>query len=120
MVEGNRYIFFLGGHDAEMLEIRRILESEGIPYVDKHLNWGAVLSDYRDELIGLSEGDIPVLIELEADMALPPGAIVVDHHGPAAGKEKRTSLEQTADLLGVTLDRRGKLISAMEAPLNPC
>ena len=36
-----KYTFFLGGHDAEMLEIRDILELKGLSFYDNGLSWGA-------------------------------------------------------------------------------
>ncbi|UCH96869.1 MAG: hypothetical protein JSV88_08460 [Candidatus Aminicenantes bacterium] len=107
-----KYVFFLGGHDAEMITIREILDTKKIPYFDKHLNWGAALSDYREELNALSKGKIPVFIELRLDISYPQRAIIIDHHNERAGKHQKTSIEQMADLLGIQLDRRQCLISA--------
>ena len=106
------YIFFLGGMDAEMCEIRRILQERGERFVDKSLAWGAKASDYEEELKGLGKDDVPVLIELEQDIELPEHAVVVDHHGPLAGKGRPSSIEQVAELLGVKLSRWQKLIAA--------
>ena len=40
-----QFIFFLGGHDAEMNTIQGILDMKTIPYFDKNLSWGAKLSE---------------------------------------------------------------------------
>lgn len=107
-----KYIFFLGGYDAEMVTIREILDAKKIPYFDKHLMWGARLSQYKEELMGLPKGQIPVFVELRLDIDCPEQAIIIDHHNERAGKNCKTSIEQAADLLGVELNRYQRLISA--------
>jgi len=106
------HIFFLGGRDAEMAAIRAILTEKDIPFYDRGLPWGAKVSDYGEEIRDLPEDAVPVLVELTADMAVPEGAVVIDHHGEQAGKDRKTSIEQTADLLGIELNRRQRLIAA--------
>lgn len=108
-----KFIFFLGGIDAEMEEIRKILKAGNCRVRDLGLNWeNAVLSAYADELRKLSIDDIPIFIELRQDIPLPPNAEVIDHHGDQAGSTANTSLEKVAELLGVELGREQKLISA--------
>ena len=107
-----KYVFFLGGYDAEMVTIKAIFDSRKIPYFDKHLNWGACLSDYKEELKMLSKDEIPVFIELCLDISYPPRAIIIDHHNERAGKDQKTSIDQAAELLGLELDRYQRLISA--------
>lgn len=107
-----KYIFFLGGHDAEMIAIREILERGKVPYYDKNLTWGAALSTYREEIAHLKKNEIPVLVELRLDMDYPERSIIIDHHNDRAGKFQKTSLEQSAELLNIQLNRRQKLISA--------
>jgi hypothetical protein len=97
--------FFLGGRDLEMAEIRRLLERHAPGrFEDKGLAWGAALSAYHRELLdALRRGETPVLIELADD--LPPDAfdrgraVVVDHHGPLAGRDRPTAIEQVFALL---------------------
>lgn len=108
----NRHIFFLGGGDAEMAEIRAILREKKIPFHDRGLCWGAKVSDYGAEIRDLPDDAIPVLVELTPDMAVPEAGVVIDHHGDQAGKDRKTSIEQTADLLGLELNRRQRLIAA--------
>ena len=111
----DKFVFFLGGQDAEMVTIHEILEANGIPsenIKDQKLTWGAKLSDYKDDLSVLTEGQIPVLIELTQDIELPKDARIIDHHNENAGKDKKTSIEQVAELLGVELNRWQQLISA--------
>ncbi|MFQ5752469.1 MAG: hypothetical protein ACE5HI_10770 [bacterium] len=112
------YMFFLGGYDAEMCEIRRLLESQKVPFHDKHLSWGAKASDYAEELKNLQD-EIPALIELQIDMPIPRKAIVIDHHNERAGKDVPTSIEQVAELLGIQLTRWQKLIAANDRGYIP-
>ncbi|MGE5343248.1 MAG: hypothetical protein ACM3SY_17390 [Candidatus Omnitrophota bacterium] len=95
-----------------MIAIRDILIRHCIPYFDKNLIWGAALSVYRDELRQCAEDEIPVLVELRLDAEYPERALIIDHHNDRAGKDRKTSLEQTAALLGIELDRHQRLISA--------
>lgn len=103
-------LFLLGGHDFEMIEIKKLIESKNIAYKDKNLNWGAKLSDYQDELA--FEGTL-YGIELEADIIPPANYIEIDHHGK--NDYKPSSLEQVAEILGVTLTKEQKLIAANDS-----
>jgi hypothetical protein len=95
-----RYSFFLGGHDLEMLEIKRLI-ADAAPnslVYDKHLSWGAKASAYGEELSRPDWNKVtPVLIELEIDSPMPETAIIIDHHGPRAGGP--SSIEQVQALL---------------------
>jgi hypothetical protein len=101
-------VFFLGGSDFEMQTIRALLE-ETAParFHDKHLGWGARASAYCQEIRhALSVGLTPVLVELQDDLGLDPGRVViVDHHGEQAGSDKPTSLQQVFALLGLPAER---------------
>ena len=108
----SQHIFFLGGYDAEMIEICNVLQAKGEQFFDKKLPWGACLSAYTAELRSVPFQSIPVLIELKIDRPCPNHAIIIEHHNEKAGKDKKTSIEQVADLLGIGLSRRQKLISA--------
>ena len=108
----SKFVFFLGGYDAEMVEIRNILKSGNQEVFDNELSWGACLSSYREELGSLSEDKIPVFIELKPDCSYPEHSIFIDHHDERAGKDKKTSIEQVANLLCIKLDRHQQLISA--------
>jgi len=100
-------LYFLGGQDLEMTEIRHLLEQHAPGrYCDKRLAWGAKFSDYTDDIAAtLDAGDTPVFIELIDD--LPPEAFdraraaVIDHHGPLAGHDRPTSIEQLFARLGL-------------------
>ncbi len=98
----DRLIFFLGGHDLEMVTIRKLLEREAPGrFRDKGLGWGALASSYEEEIsTALEEGFIPVLVELEDDLGLEDRPILIaDHHGSRAGKDAATSLHQVFRLL---------------------
>lgn len=99
-----RYHILLGGHDLEMVEIARLAAECGVPVSDKGLAWGARLSAYAPQIAALAaEGITPVAIELTDDLpAEAPGrsqTLLIDHHGPAAGRLQPTALEQVFRLL---------------------
>lgn len=106
-----KYIFFLGGHDAEMVEIKDILEQNGLSFYNKELSWGAKLSAYQEEL-KILKNKTPVLIEIYTDISYPKNTIIIDHHDIISGKDKPSSIEQVADLIGLKLTRRQTLIAA--------
>ncbi|WP_321337178.1 hypothetical protein [Breoghania sp.] len=96
--------FLLGGHDLEMVEIALLLREHEVPFSDHGLSWGASLSHYRSEIAALAPtATIPVGVELTDD--LPPDAAgrnrvrLIDHHGPSAGAEMPTALEQVFALI---------------------
>ncbi|MFW5879405.1 MAG: CorA family divalent cation transporter [bacterium] len=113
-------VFFLGGMDAEMAEIRDILLSNNCKVVDNHALWGISISQIKDQIENLPEGNIPVLIEItdntgEYSDEKSKDYIIIDHHNKRAGKSKATSLEQIFDLLEIkreNMSRKQKLISA--------
>ena len=100
-------IFLLGGHDLEMLEIRNLLEKEGLVYFDHNLHWGnANFEQYKDILdIYQNKKDICIygieLQEKETDI-IPNNYTRIDHHNDFF--HKKSSLEQVADLLNIKLD----------------
>jgi len=104
-------IFFLGGHDAEMLEIKNMLMENNIAFFDKKLKWGAKLSEYKEELSQLSNNQCPVFVELKLDCQYPEHAFIIDHHDSRAGKDQLTSIEQTAKRLNISMNRHQQLIS---------
>jgi hypothetical protein len=107
-------LFLLGGYDLEMKSIKRILQKKSQLYIDNHLSWGAKLSDYRDEL----KGDyLFVGIELIEDITPPPNYISIDHHNNL--QSNPSSLEQIANLLGVELSRKERLIALNDSGYIP-
>jgi hypothetical protein len=109
--------FFLGGHDLEMTEIAKLLDSHATGrFADAGLAWGAQASSYENQIVdALAKGFNIALVELEDD--LPPDLIpkyrlvVIDHHGERAGQNQPTALEQVAQLLGVKLNRWQELVA---------
>lgn len=106
-IQHEKLAFFLGGQDLEMITIAGFLNDRQAVVYDKHLAWGAKLSDYRSELSeAIARSMTPVLVELdfqlEEERNYNSEFIVIDHHGSKAGKDKPTSLEQVAYLFGIT------------------
>jgi len=102
----SRLVFFLGGYDLEMVTIKKLLDEKKITYYDKKLSWGAKASDYKEEIDKtISDGLIPVLIELDNDLELPKNCILIDHHGERSGIDKPSSLRQVFDLLQLPSDQ---------------
>lgn len=98
----NNLIFFLGGHDLEMVTIRDLLlEVAPDRFHDKGLPWGARASEYKEEIEAcLARGELPVLVELENDFGLDlDRVLLIDHHGHRADSDLPTSLHQVFDLL---------------------
>lgn len=109
------YIFLIGGRDLEMAEIINILKSSDITYFDYHLDWdNAKLSAYSDVLNNYEQF---VGIELKSDIDPPPNYLLVDHHNE--NKEKPSSIEQVAQLLGIKLTREQQLIAANDKGFIP-
>jgi len=78
------FIFLLGGHDLEMIEIGKILKAKGLTFHDRNLHWGAKLSAYQDLL---DESHTFVGIELTPDILPPPPYMEIDHHNENSDKE---------------------------------
>ena len=128
-------LFFLGGSDLEMEEIRNLLDSlgciefdsenmmenrfEGCAYVDRNLSWGAKLSDYRNVLERFGDRSDIILygIELTEDITPLRNYIAIDHHNERA--DRPSSLEQVAELFGVKLDRWQRLVAANDKGYIP-
>lgn len=114
MIDPQTSLFLLGGHDLEMLTIKRLLKRKGYQFLDKNLGWGAKLSAYRDyfdtqhQFIG---------IELIEDITPPPKYTQIDHHNEHAGKP--SALEQVAALIGHTLTRHEQLVAANDKGYIP-
>jgi len=106
----NKRVFLLGGHDLEMLEIKKMLQEAGEIFLDKELSWGAPLSAYKD---AFNDKDTFVGIELEEDISPPKHYVEIDHHGK--NTHKLSSIEQVAELLDIKLNRWQKLVAANDA-----
>jgi hypothetical protein len=111
-------IFLLGGHDLEMLEIKRLLEREGKTYFDVGLGWeNADLSAYRDIIEQYPDGEF-VGIELRDAAGIAPMSYhLVDHHNE--NSHRPASILQVAALLGVEPDERMRIVAANDAGYIP-
>lgn len=86
-----------------MVAIRKLLASAGLVFFDRGLKWGAKASSYATEIeASLDRAKMPVLIELELDLedSVTNQCLIIDHHGPNAGKTAPSALRQIAELLG--------------------
>lgn len=99
----DKLVFFLGGHDLEMVTIRELLAKKGIPYYDKGLSWGAKVSDYEVEINeAIASGLNPIFVELIDDLGLSQGnCILIDHHGEKAGIDVPGTFRQVFGLLQI-------------------
>jgi hypothetical protein len=85
-MELDRYVFLLGGHDLEMVEIRKLLLAEGYSLIDKNLEWGARRQDYDHEIKNLdNDGKTFIDIELSNKDNMSKDAIYIDHHNEWSG-----------------------------------
>ena len=103
-------IFLLGGHDLEMIEIKKILQQKKQKFFDKELSWGAKLSDYKEYF---NDKDEFIAIELEEDIDPPKHYEIIDHHGKLSCKP--SALQQIAKILNIELTRWQKLVAANDA-----
>lgn len=114
-------IFLLGGHDLEMLTIKELLEQQGEVFYDKKLRWEeAFLSQYAGELERYGDNGMYEMygIELiEKETAVPGNYHRIDHHNNYS--RRPSSLEQTAALLNLQLNRRQQLIAANDKGYIP-
>lgn len=111
-------VFFLGGADAEMRRIAAVLKEDGVPFHDAGLGWGAKASAYADAIADAAEAGLqPVLVELEIDIDLPEGAIIIDHHGDRSGEP--ASLLQVLEFLGLEPSRWDEVVAANDSGWYP-
>lgn len=101
-------VYFLGGNDLEMMEIRKLLQRVNAKIVDKNLSWGAKISDYLEEINQLKAGEVAVFVELEQDIKPTIEYEIIDHHGEYS--HFPTALEQIASKFNIALDRFQTLV----------
>ncbi len=112
------YLFLLGGHDLEMLEIKELLDKNNEKYLDNNLAWGAQWSDYSSDIINPeNKKKTFVGIELAGKKRRPIGSIDIDHHNFNSGK--LSSIEQVSELLNVELNHWQKLVAANDRGYIP-
>ena len=112
------YLFLLGGHDLEMLEIEKILVQNKQDYLDNNLSWGAKWSDYSTDIEKPEYKDKTFVgIELSGKQDMPSNAIDIDHHN--FNSDKPSSIEQVSELLGVKLNHWQELVAANDRGYIP-
>lgn len=115
-------ICLLGGHDLEMLEIKKLLDEQGIRYVDKHLDWAnAKLKMYANEIEQYADSEAYIIygIELheEGFGKLPDNYHRIDHHN--AYSHLPSAIEQVCTLLEIPMSRHQKLVAANDKAYIP-
>jgi len=117
-----KYMFMLGGADAEMFAIRELLEGVGAEYADRQLSWGASVDSYEEEIAeALNAGKIPVCVELQGAETYGDQVITVDHHsyGDIDYTNRPAAILQVCKLLGVEPNRHQQLIAANDSGYIP-
>jgi len=108
-------VFLLGGSDLEMATIKALLNMYDIKLVDKNLKWNnATLSQYKDVL---NDKEHFYGIELYEDIPTPKYYTKIDHHNELS--DNNCSLLQVANILGIGLSKKGKLICANDSGYIP-
>lgn len=108
-------LFLLGGYDLEMVEIKKLLKTQEIDFLDLKLKWGASWLDYKKGASlkniekALDEEKTLVAIELD-DFPKGYQYHLIDHHNEK--QSEVSSIEQVADLLGVELTSWQQLAAA--------
>jgi hypothetical protein len=114
-MEQSPFVFLLGGHDLEMIEIKKILSSKNLLCFDKNLQRNnAQLSQHKEVL---NDQDYFVGIELESDLTPPSKYKLIDHHNQNAGNP--SSIEQVANMLNIQLTREQQLVAANDRGYIP-
>ncbi len=112
--EIKKRMFLLGGYDLEMKTIKKLLDRYNQSYIDNNLSWGAKLSSYINNI---KNNYLYIGIELIEDIAPPLNYITIDHHNEQ--QSKLSSLEQVANILGINLSRKDKLIALNDSGYIP-
>jgi hypothetical protein len=122
MAYSSNFLFLIGGHDLEMVEIIKILDSLEIPYIDAALDWNnAIWEAYKgiSYLASIEEAlscKTQVYgIELRGEII--PGCKLIDHHNEF--QHLPASIEQVAELLEVKLDPWQQLVAANDKGYIP-
>lgn len=118
MINTQKAIFLLGGHDLEMLTIKRLLTSYGYRVLDYNLTWGACLSSYAT-IFESADPSLSIFgIELKDDLGLYDLRYrPIDHHNELSSLP--SSLEQIASLIGHKLSRVEELVAANDKGYIP-
>ena len=110
-------IFLLGGHDLEMLEIKRLLILYGERFADANLDWSsACLSAYSSIITEEPYSDY-YGVELQEDRPLPNHYTRIDHHN--GYNNHPASILQVTHLLGIEPNRHLQLVAANDVGYIP-
>lgn len=112
-------VFFLGGHDLEMVTIKKILDEYKQEYLDKDLSWdGACLSEYADSFTKYPPSEFQIFgIELREDIETPDNYHHIDHHNSYEGNP--SALSQVCKLLKKDMSKEELLIAANDERYIP-
>lgn len=115
MSKNTSFVFLLGGHDLEMIEIRKILKDLKIRFFDNELTWrNAKLSSYNKIF---NETDHFVGIELKSDIEPPANYTLIDHHNEKSNSP--SAIEQVATMLDLQLTWDQQLVAANDKGYIP-
>ena len=110
-------VFLLGGHDLEMMEIRRILESYKIAFFDNNLTWDTAHLSAYSNIFSEKPNAHYYGVELKEDCLKPLYYTRIDHHNDYSDRE--ASILQVARLLEIEPDHRLELVAANDARYIP-
>ena len=112
-----KQIYLLGGHDLEMTEIKRMLESQNKHYEDHFLNWSnAHLSSYSETINAFPDAEF-FGIELNEDIDTPMHYCRIDHHNDYSDRD--ASILQIAKLLNIIPTHYIKLVAGNDSGYIP-
>lgn len=117
IIDKRKAIFLLGGHDLEMLEIRRMLSRHSLAYEDRILNWSSARLSAYSGFIDTHPDSIYYGIELMEDCRAPVNYVRIDHHNDFSNRP--ASILQVATLMNVVPDRYLQLVAANDAGYIP-
>lgn len=110
-------------NDLEARAINEMLQREGEEYLKTNQAWGASWENLEDEIKSAvkkakEDGKTVYGVELQGNSN---GAINIDHHiyGDDNRSNEKSSIEQVADILGITLTLDEKFISANDKGYIP-
>lgn len=117
IIDKQKAVFLLGGHDLEMLEIRRMLNSHSLAFEDRNLNWSSARLSAYSGFINAHPDSFYYGIELMEDCRVPVNYVRIDHHNDFSNRP--ASILQVATLLNVVPDRYLQLVAANDAGYIP-
>lgn len=106
--------FVLGGEDNEMVEIKMVLDTLELPYVQPQMEWGKIFVDV-ERLPKEADGRQLVFVECKPKLGEEENveSILIDHHD--ALRENPASLLQVLKLLGKSPTLRQKMVAAIDS-----